>query len=251
MDLQEQTQHHYQGTPFDWGQRAIKNNYLKYSGVGRFINKYLLRGNKEKVLDCGCGIGMTSAELLKRGFDVISIDLSKTSKEIAKELYNIDVIQASNMNLPFGDTFFDYVISSGVVHHTPNAKKSVEELIRVLKPQGLLYLLIYRKPSIHYLERITTGALIRKIHKKNKWIIDNILVRLMIPVIYFGKALKFKTLKRASYQEYKNYFYDRFITPQATFHTKKEVETWLKGMKIVDYWKGNFGYHHNFVGRKL
>ena len=251
MNLQEQTRQHYQKAPFDWGQEKIRNNYLKYSGIGKFINKYLKRGNKEKTLDCGCGIGLISDELLKRGYDVISVDLTETSQKLAKRFYNINVVRASNLNLSFKDNTFDIVMSSGVVHHTPNTKRAVEELVRVLKSKGLLYLLIYRKPSIHYLERITTGALIRKIHKKNKWIIDNILVRLMIPLIYLGRALKFRTLKRASYQEYKNYFYDRFITPQAAFHTKKEVESWLRRIKIIDYWKGNFGYHHNFVGRKL
>ncbi len=159
-------------------------------------------------------------------------------------------IKASNLNLPFEDNSFDVVISSGVVHHTPDAKKSVMELKRIVKPKGLLYLLIYRKPSIHYIERITSGALIRKIHEISKQFTDKVLVRLFIPIIYLGRVIVYKTFKQANYQNYKNYFYDRFITPRATFHTKKEVENWLRDFEQIDYYKGNLGYHHNFVYRK-
>lgn len=251
MTLQGQTQHHYQETPFDWGQFEIKERYLKHSSIGKFINKYLKGGN-EKVLDCGCGIGTISRELKNRGYDVVSVDLSKTSQRLAKEKNDIDVILASNMNLPFKNASFDVVISVRVVHHTPDPRKSVKELVRVLKPGGILYLLIYKKLSIHYIERNTTGRITRKLQKTKtgKWIVDNVFVSSLIPLLYLGKVIKFRSWKFGNFGNYKNYFYDRFITPQATFHTKKEVMWWLKPMEILEYHGKDINCHQIFIVKK-
>jgi ubiquinone/menaquinone biosynthesis C-methylase UbiE len=217
----------------------------------KYLSDFPKGGN---ILDCGCGTGIISNFLYEKDFNVHSMDLSFTSLKLTNKTHGLNVIHASNLELPFKDNFFDVVISSGVVHHTPDAKKSVEELTRVLRPDGLLYLLIYRKPSIPFLEYSTIGALVRKLikYKYGKKLVDHILVPIAIPIIYVGKSMIFKTLKHSKFQEYKNYFYDRYATPQATFHRKKEVESWFASSRVtvVDYYKGNFGYHHNFVCRK-
>ena len=49
-----------------------------------------------------------------------------------------DLTQASVEDLPFHENTFDYVVSNGVIHHTPNTQKSVDEFFRVLKPGGKL-----------------------------------------------------------------------------------------------------------------
>jgi SAM-dependent methyltransferase len=42
------------------------------------------------------------------------------------------------MSLSFNDNLFDYVIVLGVLHHIPNVSYVVSELVRVLKPGGIL-----------------------------------------------------------------------------------------------------------------
>ncbi|MBF0403630.1 methyltransferase domain-containing protein [Candidatus Magnetominusculus xianensis] len=255
IEIQKDTQNHYQETPFLWGQSGIKEKYLMHSGAGRFLKEYHDEIVVSKTsLDCGCGAGIISRYLHEQGLKVFSVDLSLTSLRLTIST-GINTIHASNLSLPFRDGMFDIVISSGVVHHTPDAQKSVSELIRVLKSGGLLYLLIYRKESFQYIEYSTIGKILRTISKNNLGnnVIDKVIVPLFVPFIYAGKMIKFRTFKSSTLGEYRNYFYDRYITPQATFHSKNEVLQWFEqyGVKPVKYFIGNLGYHHNFIVRKL
>lgn len=45
---------------------------------------------------------------------------------------------------------FDIVYSNGVLHHTPNMKKSFSEAYRILKNNGEFYVILYHKNSIFY-----------------------------------------------------------------------------------------------------
>jgi hypothetical protein len=46
----------------------------------------------------------------------------------------------------------------------------------------------------------------------------------------------------------KNFFYDYIVTPQATFHSKSEIERWAsdKGLELLDY-DPNVGNVHVFI----
>ncbi|MDD5085423.1 MAG: class I SAM-dependent methyltransferase, partial [Candidatus Omnitrophica bacterium] len=186
---------------------------MKYSGAGLFINRYLENTDTRKdVLDCGCGAGVVSNYLLKKGFNVYAMDISLTSLRMTREPYGLKGMHASNLCLPFKDDFFDVVISSGVVHHTPDAKKSVGELTRVLKPGGLLYLLIYRRESLQYWEYKTIGALLRKMRKSpaGRYFVDYVIVPAAAPLVYVAKSVKFRTFESNRLEECKNYLFDRY-----------------------------------------
>jgi ubiquinone/menaquinone biosynthesis C-methylase UbiE len=53
--------------------------------------------------------------------------------------------------LPFGDATFDVVYTVGVLHHTPDAPKAVDEIHRVLKPDGRAIIGVYHRYSAFYL----------------------------------------------------------------------------------------------------
>jgi len=50
----------------------------------------------------------------------------------------------------FDDNSFDVVYSNGVLHHTPNTRRVVQEILRVLKPGGLAIVMVYAEDSLHY-----------------------------------------------------------------------------------------------------
>ncbi|MBK9249262.1 MAG: class I SAM-dependent methyltransferase [Ignavibacteria bacterium] len=68
------------------------------------------------------------------------------------ELYglkaNLQLADAENM--PFDDNSFDAVYSFGVIHHTPNIQKTIEETYRILKPGGQAIISVYNRNSAHY-----------------------------------------------------------------------------------------------------
>jgi len=60
------------------------------------------------------------------------------------------MVRASALDLPFDDESFDFVCCSGVLHHTTDAEKGLDELTRVLPPGGKLYLLLYGSGGLRW-----------------------------------------------------------------------------------------------------
>lgn len=104
----------------------------------------------KSLLDIGCGPGFLTRHFASKGYSVTAIDLSNSAVELTKkslELYSLHarVLQDNAESLKFEDNSFDYVISSGVLHHTPDTRKSVLEACRVLKPGGRAKITLYYK----------------------------------------------------------------------------------------------------------
>lgn len=97
-----------------------------------------LRGRT--VLDAGCGTGAFSAQARARGARVVALDIGPALLRLARAKAKTDVVCASVLTLPFGDGVFDLVISSECIEHTPDPRRAVKELIRVLRPGGLVAL---------------------------------------------------------------------------------------------------------------
>jgi ubiquinone/menaquinone biosynthesis C-methylase UbiE len=106
----------------------------------------LRKNNVRRILDLCFGTGRHTIFLAEKGFDVYGIDISERGKEIAekkakeKDLKNIHLKLADMKNLPFEENFFDAAIATYALEHNTLAglKKSISELIRVLKPKGIL-----------------------------------------------------------------------------------------------------------------
>ena len=108
----------------------------------------------KRVLEIGCGLGYHTECIIKRKANLISIDLAPMSVEITKRRLNIKklnakVLECDAENLPFADNYFDVVWSWGVIHHSPDTKKCSEEIERVLKKKGKLYIMLYNRNSMY------------------------------------------------------------------------------------------------------
>jgi len=106
----------------------------------------------KRVLEVGCGMGTDLLQFARAGAEITGIDRSTTALDLARkrlELYKVkgEVREADAETLPFSDSSFDLVYSWGVIHHTPNTEKAVEEIYRVLKPAGRILIMIYHKYS--------------------------------------------------------------------------------------------------------
>lgn len=101
-----------------------------------------------RILDCGCGYGRTCAELVHNGYShVVGVD---TSSEMIKrgltEYPHLNLITLTEKTLPFDDNSFDACVLLAVLTCIPNNEAQtnlMDEITRVLKPQGLLYLSDY------------------------------------------------------------------------------------------------------------
>lgn len=96
--------------------------------------------NSKSVLSLGCGSGIDSHSLKKKGASrSVGIDISKKLIEIAKREYpDCEFIVGDMEKLPFGDAEFDVVYSSFALHYLPTYEKAFREAYRVLKLNGVL-----------------------------------------------------------------------------------------------------------------
>ena len=109
----------------------------------------------EHVLEIGGGIGTDLSQFASHGAQVTDLDLSDGHLDHAKENFALRQLQGRFVHddaesLPFEDDTFDVVYSNGVLHHTPNTRRVVQEIRRVLKPGGTAIVMMYAEHSLHY-----------------------------------------------------------------------------------------------------
>ena len=97
------------------------------------IKKYIKINKNTKILDVGCGTGISSDfECFVVGIDP-SIELLKQNKRIW--------LLGTAESIPFKDSSFDYVISVTAMHNFDNIKKSLMEMKRVGKDKFVFSIL--------------------------------------------------------------------------------------------------------------
>lgn len=143
---------------------SIKRFLLKrFRSLG--LNKNYFKG--KNILDCGCGAGRFTYVLSTlKPKKIFGIDLSKENINVANKIFknkNISFKVGNNLKIPFKSENFDFVYSSGVVHHTKNLKKAIKELFRVCKKGGLIYLYVYGKGGIYWDARKKMNNLMKQI----------------------------------------------------------------------------------------
>lgn len=112
------------------------------------ITAFIKPSNDTKILDVATGTGRGAIALAKMGFNVTGVDLSeemlKKARQKSKEerLENVNFELANARYLPFEDKSFDVIISLKFFHLMPNhvRRPIIEEMIRVVKPEGILLL---------------------------------------------------------------------------------------------------------------
>jgi len=119
------------------------------------------RWRDSEVLEVGCGLGTDAINFARRGAHYTGVDLTEASIELARRRFEIeglpaDLRVADAEALPFADESFDLVYSHGVLHHTPDVQRAIDEIHRVLKPGGAAMVMLYHKNSYNYRVNIMT-----------------------------------------------------------------------------------------------
>lgn len=109
----------------------------------------------QKLLEVGAGIGTDHSQFASNGAIVTDLDLAGGHLALAKENFELrglsgDFRQGDAEHMPFEDNTFDVVYSNGVIHHIPDTRRVVEEMLRVLKPGGKAIIMVYAENSLHY-----------------------------------------------------------------------------------------------------
>ena len=105
------------------------------------------------VLEIGVGLGADHQRFVEAGARLTGIDLTDRAVEHTRrrfELFGLssDLRVADAESLPFADGSFDSVYSWGVLHHSPDTARAIDEVWRVLRAGGAAKIMIYHKHSL-------------------------------------------------------------------------------------------------------
>ncbi|MGH4138761.1 class I SAM-dependent methyltransferase [Clostridium sp.] len=132
-----------------WTGREVKD-YKKYINLNyeyKFINIFK-QNNISHICDAACGFGKYSAILSKNNFKVSGFDISEEAVSLTKAMLNdfglkfMEFCVCSITNIRYQDEHFDGVVAHAVIDHlkTTEAIKALNELFRITKKNGLIYL---------------------------------------------------------------------------------------------------------------
>ncbi|MGH9826400.1 MAG: class I SAM-dependent methyltransferase, partial [Blastocatellia bacterium] len=108
-----------------------------------------------EVLEVGCGLGTDAVQFARAGARYTGIDLTNRSVELVRRRFALEGLTgtirvADAEQLPFADQTFDLFYSHGVLHHTPDTNRAIEEAHRILRPGGRAMVMLYHKHSYNY-----------------------------------------------------------------------------------------------------
>lgn len=95
-----------------------------------------------KVLDIGCGRGLTLHALRQLGWQTRGCELSETASRHAREVLGLDVACAGFQPEHYADAEFDAVILWHVYEHLIDPQRVLRQCRRILRPGGVLALAV-------------------------------------------------------------------------------------------------------------
>ena len=113
------------------------------------------RWRDKDVLEVGCGVGTDAINFAREGARYTGVDLTSASIDLVRRRFDFEGLEA-NLRvadaeaLPFGDDSFDLIYSHGVLHHTPDTQRAIDQVHRVLRPGGTAMVMLYHKNSYNY-----------------------------------------------------------------------------------------------------
>jgi ubiquinone/menaquinone biosynthesis C-methylase UbiE len=198
--------------------RRVENSYSQDRIVSqwdmfeRMKIKYLLKifpkvgknGNQIRTLECGCGGATVSVYFSKKGYKTVAFDFAPEALRVARKNFEKENCSGSFLyadveNIPMSNNGFDIVMSFGLIEHFQDVYLQIKEMVRVLKPGGLLFLDI--SPNGYHLKNKTLQC-------ENIAKLFNFVVSFVYHFFKFGFSIR-RAYKRAKLVFVPEYFENR------------------------------------------
>ena len=158
--------------------------------------------NGENILEVGCGAGRFTEVVLKHtNATLYALDYSTAVDANYKNNGPHDrlkLFQADMFRMPFAENSFDKVFCFGVLQHTPDFKKALESMAKVLKPGGELVVDFY--PIKGWYTKINAKYLLRPLLKRMEHEKLLSLIKKFVPLLkkiyFFNKRNRLARLNR-------------------------------------------------------
>ncbi len=97
-------------------------------------------GEDARILDVGCGDGTGMAFLESIGWRASGVEIDSKAVQVAREK-GLEVMEGDLASAGFADDSFDAVTSSHVVEHLHDPRAFIDEITRILRPDGMLVIM--------------------------------------------------------------------------------------------------------------
>lgn len=128
------------------------SEYDKLGDRHRKVLEVFSRYKFQRILDIGCGDGNFTVLIKKvcNANEVYGVEISETGVKMAeKKGIKAIKLNVDEEDLPFEDEYFDAVFAGEVIEHLYDPDHFLDEVYRVLKPNGLLVITTPNLASIH------------------------------------------------------------------------------------------------------
>lgn len=142
---------------FESSELAMEYDSLDHSEANRsFAADFLAAGGQGDLLDLGTGTAQIPVELCRQGFEgrimaadlsVSMLEMARLNIEIGSVIDRVQLAQADAKDLLFADAYFDCVACNGTLHHFADPLPVLQGCLRVLRPNGLLFVRDLLRPD--------------------------------------------------------------------------------------------------------
>ena len=149
----------YNEDMLDWNYSGPKN-------ATEMFDKYI-NDKSIFIMDAGCGTGLVGEELKKIGFkNIVGVDFSQEMLDLVpKDLYQKLELADLNKSLKYQNNIFDAIICVGTFTYGHVKAHSLDEMLRVVKKDGLICFTI--NEGIY--EKYQFDKKISELEENNKW----------------------------------------------------------------------------------
>jgi SAM-dependent methyltransferase/uncharacterized protein YbaR (Trm112 family) len=203
----------------------------------------------KRILDAGCGNGALSEEISKLGAEVVGIDFSSSviGAEARRGSSTVHFLRGDLLSPPLKLDSFDAAIPIGVLHHTPDTRRTFDQVARLVKPGGRFYVWLYRKPDgiVRRYFRTPLFDIARTIITRMPENLKNTIVK--------AYAYLVRTLHRCCnpsvsipFEEYLVAAYDDLTPRWRHYHNPIEVSRWYHdngySSPVLSHWDNPYGF---------
>jgi len=154
----------------DYAENYAKQHWKMAEKFGQdYGQKLAAQGfSRGKIIDVGCGFGATNLALAQRFPDseILGIDLSEPLLDIANAAANeanlsgrVRFEKADVQQIPYPENSFDAAININMLHLVDDPIRMLNEIERILVPDGYLFIADLRRSLLGYVEDEIRSAL--------------------------------------------------------------------------------------------
>jgi len=149
---------------------------LTFTARLKKISRFLKTG---KALDVGCATGYFLEAAKAAGWEPYGVELSEYSSRLAQKKFGDRIFNGTLEEAHFADETYDLITLSDLLEHIRDIDVFMREVVRILKPSGLLMIVTpnaaslscrvmgakwshYKAEHLHYFSPVTIKALLKK-----------------------------------------------------------------------------------------